>query len=54
MVKPVGTGPYKLVEFKPGDLIRAEINPTYHVPNRPYFDRLDIKCGGDSPARSGP
>ena len=50
MVKPVGTGPYKLVEFKPGDLIRAEINPTYHVTNRPYFDRLDIKCGGDSPS----
>jgi len=50
MVKPVGTGPYRLVEFKPGDLIRAEINPTYHVTNRPYFDRLDIKCGGDSPS----
>jgi peptide/nickel transport system substrate-binding protein len=48
MVKPVGTGPYKLVEFKPGDWIRAEINMSYHVPNRPYFDRLDIKCGGDS------
>jgi peptide/nickel transport system substrate-binding protein len=48
MVKPVGTGPYKLVEFKPGDLIRAEINPTYHIPNRPFFDRVEIKCGGDS------
>src|SRR5262245_59812507 len=48
MVKPVGTGPYKLVEFKPGDLIRAEINPTYHIPNRPFFDRLEVKCGGDS------
>ena len=50
MIKPVGTGPYKLVEFKPGDLIRAEINPTYHVANRPYFDRVEIKCGGDSPS----
>jgi peptide/nickel transport system substrate-binding protein len=48
MVKPVGTGPYKLVEFKPGDLIRAEINPTYHVANRPFFDRIEVKCGGDS------
>ena len=48
MIKPVGTGPYRLVEFKPGDMIRAELNPTYHVPNRPYFDRLEIKCGGDS------
>jgi peptide/nickel transport system substrate-binding protein len=49
MVKAVGTGPYKLVEFKPGDLIRADINPAYHVPNRPFFDRVEIKCGGDSP-----
>ena len=48
MVKPVGTGPYKLVEFKPGDLIRAEINSTYHVANRPFFDRIEVKCGGDS------
>ena len=48
MVKPVGTGPYKLVEFKPGDLIRAEINSAYHVANRPFFDRVEVKCGGDS------
>jgi peptide/nickel transport system substrate-binding protein len=48
MIKPVGTGPYRLVEFKPGDMIRAELNPSYHVPNRPFFDRLEIKCGGDS------
>jgi len=48
MIKPVGTGPYRLVEFKPGDMIRAELNPSYHVANRPYFDRIEIKCGGDS------
>ena len=48
MIKSVGTGPYRLVEFRTGDVIRAELNPTYHVPNRPYFDRLEIKCGGDS------
>jgi peptide/nickel transport system substrate-binding protein len=48
MMKPVGTGPYRLVEFRPGDLIRAELNPSYHVPNRPFFDRLEIKCGGDA------
>ena len=41
-------GPYRLVEFRTGDVIRAELNPTYHVPNRPYFDRLEIKCGGDA------
>ena len=47
-LKPVGTGPYKFVEFKPGDLIRGEINPDYHMPNRPYFDTLEMKGGGDA------
>jgi peptide/nickel transport system substrate-binding protein len=48
MVKPVGTGPYRLVEFRPGDAIRAELNPHYHQANRPFFDRLEIKGGGDT------
>ncbi len=47
-LKPVGTGPYKLVEFRPGDIIIAEINDKYHVPNRPFFDRLELKGGGDA------
>ena len=46
--KPVGTGPYKLVDFKPGDIIRAEINTSYHIANRPHFDSLEIKGGGDA------
>ena len=45
---PVGTGPYKFVEFKPGDLVRGEINPDYHMPNRPYFDTVEMKGGGDA------
>jgi len=36
------------VEFKPGDVVRAETNPTYHVPNRPFFDTLEMKGGGDA------
>jgi peptide/nickel transport system substrate-binding protein len=47
-LKPVGTGPYRLVEFKPGDMIRAEVNPAYHVPNWPFFDQLELKGGGDA------
>jgi len=47
-LKPVGTGPYKFVEFKPGDLILAERNPDYHVKNQPYFDTLEMKGGGDA------
>ena len=47
-LKPVGTGPYKFVEFKPGDLIRAERNPDYHVKNQPHFDTIEVKGGGDA------
>jgi peptide/nickel transport system substrate-binding protein len=47
-IKAVGTGPYRLVDFKPGDLVLAELNPQYHIPNRPFFDRLEIKGGGDA------
>ena len=47
-VKPVGTGPYKFVDFKPGDMIRADANPNYHVPNQPFFDALELKGGGDA------
>jgi peptide/nickel transport system substrate-binding protein len=47
-LKPVGTGPYKFVDFKPGDLVRGELNPNYHMPNRPYFDTIEMKGGGDA------
>ena len=46
--KPVGTGPYKIVDFKPGDTLRAEAFANYHVPNQPFFDTLEIKGGGDA------
>ncbi len=45
---PVGTGPYKFVEFKPGDLVRGAINADYHMSNRPYFDTVEMKGGGDA------
>jgi peptide/nickel transport system substrate-binding protein len=47
-LKPVGTGPYKFVDFRPGDIVRGEINPNYHVPNRPFFDTIEMKGGGDA------
>ena len=47
-LKPVGTGAYRFVDFKPGDTLRGEINPNYHVPNRPFFDSLEMKGGGDA------
>jgi len=45
---PVGTGPYKFVDFKPGDMVRGTLNPNYHQPNRPYFDAIEMKGGGDA------
>jgi peptide/nickel transport system substrate-binding protein len=47
-LKPVGTGPYRIVDFRPGDWVRAEINTSYHMPNRPHFDVVEIKGGGDA------
>jgi peptide/nickel transport system substrate-binding protein len=47
-LKPVGTGPYRFADFKPGDIVRGELNPSYHMPNRPYFDSIEMKGGGDA------
>jgi len=47
-LKPVGTGPYRFVDFKPGDVVRGEMNPNYHLPNRPFFDTIEMKGGGDA------
>jgi peptide/nickel transport system substrate-binding protein len=47
-LKPVGTGPFMFVDFKPGDMLRAKINPNYHVANRPHFDEVEVKGGGDA------
>ena len=47
-LKPVGTGPYRFVDFKPGDIVKGELNPTYHMANRPYFDTIEMKGGGDA------
>jgi len=47
-LKPVGTGPYRFVDFKPGDMVKGERNPAYHEPNRPYFDTIEMKGGGDA------
>jgi peptide/nickel transport system substrate-binding protein len=47
-LRPVGTGPYRIADFRPGDLVRADMNAAYHVPNRPYFDAVEMKGGGDA------
>jgi peptide/nickel transport system substrate-binding protein len=47
-LKPVGTGAYKFVDFKPGDLLTGAANMNYHEPNRPFFDTMEMKGGGDA------
>jgi peptide/nickel transport system substrate-binding protein len=38
--KPVGSGPFKLVEYKPGKHIIMERNENFFRPGKPYLDRL--------------
>jgi len=47
-LKPVGTGPYTFVDFKPGDIVLGAANKNYHMPNRPFFDTIEMKGGGDA------
>lgn len=45
---PIGTGPYKLVEFKPGDVVTYAINEYYRDADKPFFREVIFKGGGDA------
>ncbi len=51
---PIGTGPFKVVEFRANDVITLEANPHYRDPAKPAFAKVTFKGGGDaeSAARS--
>jgi len=38
---PIGTGPFKFIEYKPNEHIRVVRNPDYWKPNRPYLDGIE-------------
>ncbi len=38
---PIGTGPFKFVEFKPNEVIRVAKNPGYWKNGRPYLDGIE-------------
>jgi peptide/nickel transport system substrate-binding protein len=38
---PIGTGPFKFVEFKPNERITVARNPDYWKPERPYLDGIE-------------
>ena len=45
---PIGTGPYKVVDFKPGDVVLYEIHDEYWDEGKPFFDEIELKGGGDA------
>ncbi|MFN3336317.1 MAG: peptide ABC transporter substrate-binding protein [Thermomicrobium sp.] len=47
-LNPIGTGPYKVKEFRPGDVVVYEINEHYREPDKPYFAQVEMKGGGDA------
>jgi peptide/nickel transport system substrate-binding protein len=38
---PIGTGPFKFVEFKPNESIKLTRNPDYWKASRPYLDGIE-------------
>lgn len=45
---PVGTGPYRVTSFTPGDVIVYEANPNYREADQLAFSRVELKGGGDA------
>ena len=38
---PIGTGPFKFIEFKPNERINVALNPDYWKKGRPYLDGIE-------------
>lgn len=47
-LEPIGTGPYRVADFKPGDLVVFEMNEHYREADKPYFRQVEFKGGGDA------
>jgi peptide/nickel transport system substrate-binding protein len=45
---PIGTGPYVVTDFKPGDTVLYKANDKFREPNAPYFATVEMKGGGDA------
>jgi len=48
LLAPIGTGPFVVESFSPGDQAVYIANERYREPNRPFFDRVNLKGGGDA------
>jgi peptide/nickel transport system substrate-binding protein len=40
--RPVGTGPFKFVEFRPNESVKLTRNPDYWKPGLPYLDDIEF------------
>jgi peptide/nickel transport system substrate-binding protein len=49
--QPVGTGPFKFVEYVPGDRVVLEANPDYWEEGKPYLDGLTLMIIPDETVR---
>ena len=49
-LKPIGTGPFKVTEFRPGDVVLYDIHEDYWEDGKPFFDSVELKGGGDAAA----
>ena len=47
---PIGTGPYKVKEFRANDTVVYEINENYRFPDKPHFAEVVIKGAEDASA----
>lgn len=47
---PIGTGPYKVEDFQANDQVTYVMNENYREENKPFFDRVLLKGGGDAAA----
>ena len=48
-LKPIGTGPYVIKDFKPNDNIQFDRNENFRDANKPYFKSINWKGGGEAP-----
>ena len=50
--KPIGSGPFKFVEWKRGEYVRLDRNPDYWRKGLPYLDRIVVRFIADSATRT--
>ncbi|MGB3330590.1 MAG: peptide ABC transporter substrate-binding protein [Thermomicrobiales bacterium] len=49
-LQPIGTGPFVVESFTPGDQVIYTANPAYREANKPFFAKVVLKGGGDAPS----